>query len=111
MEKRPKCKITVLKRTINRDLIEEYLIDKYHDIDPCERFEEGQEIIIDPNQAKVPEGFCDWAWADLREEIMMIASGGNIMGMKQKGVAITGCSDWFRPVIFKIERIEESESI
>ncbi len=35
----PKCKITVLKRTIIRDLIEEYIVDLYHDINLCERFE------------------------------------------------------------------------
>ena len=106
MEKMPKCKITILKRRINRDLIKEYLIDKYHDIGPCERFEDGQEIIIDPSLAKVPAGFCDWAWADIRSDIMTIAAGGNIIGMKKKGTIITGCSDWFRPVIFKVERIE-----
>jgi len=31
---------------------------------------------------------------------------GNIIGMKQNGTVITGCTDWFRPVIFKVERIE-----
>ena len=35
----PKCKITVLKRTINRDLIEEYIVDLYHNINLCECFE------------------------------------------------------------------------
>ncbi len=106
VSKMPKCKITVLKRTINRDLIEEYIIDLYHDINLCERFKDGQEIIIDPNLASVPEGFCDWAWADIRKDIMTIASGGNIIGMKQNGTVITGCTDWFRPVIFKVERLE-----
>ncbi len=61
VSKMPKCKITVLKRTINRDLIEEYIVDLYHDINLCERFEDGQEFIIDPNLAKVSEVFCDWA--------------------------------------------------
>jgi len=32
VSKMPKYKITVLKRTINRDLIEEYIVDLYHDI-------------------------------------------------------------------------------
>lgn len=106
MEKLPKCKITVIKRTINRDLLEEYIEDKFKDMKLCERFKDGQEIIIDPNLAQVPEGFCHWAWADIRHDIITIASGGNIIGMKQEGVTITGCSDWFRPVIFKIERLE-----
>lgn len=102
----PKCKITVLKRTLNKDLIDEYIEDQYKDIKPCEVFKDGQQMIIDPNTAKVPEGFCDWAWADIRKDIITIAAGGNIIGMKKKGTVITGCSDWFRPVIFKVERIE-----
>jgi len=32
----PKCKITVLKRGLNKDLIDEYIDDAYHDIKPCE---------------------------------------------------------------------------
>ncbi|NVM36951.1 MAG: TIGR04076 family protein [Candidatus Lokiarchaeota archaeon] len=102
----PKCKITVLKRSLNSDLIEEYIEDIYKDMKPCEIFKDGQEIIIDPNLGKVPDGFCHWAWGDIRHDIITIASGGNILGMKNKGTAITGCSDWFRPVIFKVERIE-----
>ena len=39
----PKCKITVLKRTFNRDLIDEYLDDPYQDIGPCECFEERED--------------------------------------------------------------------
>ena len=38
----PKCKITVLKRIINQDLIDEYLEDSYREIGLCECFEEGQ---------------------------------------------------------------------
>ena len=102
----PKCKITVIKRTLNKDLIDQFIVDEYKGIQKCEVFEDGQEFVIDPNQAKVPEGFCDWAWADIRNDIITIASGGNIIGMKQKGATITGCTDWTRPVYFKIERLE-----
>ena len=101
-----KCKITILKRTLNQDLIDEYIEDRLKDIKECDVFKDGQEIIFDPNLGKVPEGFCDWAYCDIRHDIMTIASGGNVSGMKDKGTIITGCSDWFRPVIFKIERIE-----
>ena len=54
----------------------------------------------------MPEGFYDWAWADIRNDINLIASGGNILGMNKQGRAISSCSDRFRPVYFKIERIE-----
>ena len=40
------CKITVIKRTVNRDIINEYLKDKYQETKPCERFKDGQEFLI-----------------------------------------------------------------
>jgi uncharacterized repeat protein (TIGR04076 family) len=105
----PKCKITVLKRTINQDLIDEYLDDPYRDIGRCECFEEGQEFVIDP--ATVPEDFCArcaWAWADIRKDILAVASGADMVGMRQPGTVITGCTDWLRPVIFKVERMKST---
>lgn len=107
MESRlPKCKVTVIKKLLNKDLLEEYAEDKYNNVPACENFKEGQEFIFDPNLAEIPKGFCHWAWADIRNNITTIASGGNILGMKHKGTVLAGCSDWFRPVIFKIERVE-----
>jgi uncharacterized repeat protein (TIGR04076 family) len=104
--KMPKCKVTVLKRTLFKDLIEEYAEDQYKNVPSCEIFKDGQEFIIDPNLADIPEDFCHWAWADIRDSITLVASGGNVLGFKNKGTVIAGCSDWFRPVIFKIERLE-----
>ena len=106
--KLPKCKITVLRRNVNQELIEEYLEDKYKSIGACECFQEGQEFVLESEAdfQQVPQNFCDWAWADIRKDIFTVASGGNMPGMKQKGILITGCTDWFRPVIFKVERIE-----
>jgi uncharacterized repeat protein (TIGR04076 family) len=100
----PNCKITVLKRTLHRDLVEEFLEDEYKDTGLCECFEDGQEFVIDPGEG-VPEGFCVWAWADIRSDIMTTTYGGNMPGMKQRGTFISGCRDWLRPVLFKIERM------
>jgi uncharacterized repeat protein (TIGR04076 family) len=102
----PKCKITVLKRTINQDLIDEYLDDAYQDISLCECFRDGQEFVIDPSV--IPEDFCVWAWADIRKDILAVAYGGDMPGMRQRATIITGCTDWLRPVIFKVERMEET---
>lgn len=105
----PKCKITVLKKTIHQDLIDDYVDDPYKDIGLCECFEQGQEFVIDP--AAVPEDFiarCAWAWADIRKDILTVAAGGDMVGMKQQGTIITGCTDWFRPVIFKVERLKDT---
>ena len=100
----PKCKITVLKRTINQDLIDEYLDNEYKGIGLCDCFRDGQEILIE-DYSIVPKGFCASAWADIRKDILTIAMGANIPGIKQPGTFITGCTDWFRPVIFKVERM------
>lgn len=98
------CKITVLKRTVNRDLIDEYLADPSK-MGACNLLRDGQTFLI-ANLFRMPEGFCEWAWADLRPHIMTLAAGGDLPFIKPRGTLIAGCTDWFRPVIFKIERIE-----
>lgn len=104
----PRCKITVIKRMLNQDLIDKYLDQAHHGMGPCEWFADGQEFMIEGHEevAKVPEGFCAWAWADIRKEVLTIQVGGSMPGMKSEGTAITGCTDWFRPVIFKVERVK-----
>ena len=106
--KLPKCKITVLKRTVNEDLVAEYLGDEFQNTGPCDCFKDGQEFVLEAiaDFHKVPKDFCDWAWGDIRKDIMTVAYGGNVAGIKQRGTIITGCTDWFRPVIFKVERME-----
>lgn len=104
----PRCRITVLKRTLNQGLIDEYLDDASKNIGPCECFRDGQEFIIESyaELSQAPEGFCAWAWADIRKDILTVAYGGDVPGMKRRGTTITGCTDWFRPVIFRVERVE-----
>ena len=106
VEKIPRVKITVLKRTFNQDLVDAYLEDAHRLQGPCECFKEGQEFIVDASEA--PGEFCNrcpWAWADIYKAIVNVAAGANTIGAKQPGFVIAGCSDWFRPVIFKIERL------
>jgi len=101
------CKITVIKRTINQDIIKDYLKEKYQNVKACERFKDGQEFLIKKeSRYKPPEGFCQWAWADIRNDLLTIAYGGNIPHMKNESSNIAGCTDWFRPVYFKLERVE-----
>ena len=105
-----RCKITVLKRTFHQDLVNTY----YRSIEedskpqgPCECFKEGQEFIVDPS--KMPKEFytrCPWAWADIYKAILNVSSGANMIGGKRPGVIIAGCTDWFRPVIFELEKLD-----
>lgn len=101
------CKITVIKRTINHDIINEYLKDEYQEVKSCDRFTDGQEFLITKeNRYKPPEGFCEWAWGDIRYDLLTLVYGGQVPHMKNENENIVGCTDWFRPVYFKIERLE-----
>jgi uncharacterized repeat protein (TIGR04076 family) len=99
----PKCKITVLKRTLNQDLVDEYMDDP-GDFGPCPSYHDGQEFVLE-SPFDVPEGFCPSAWASICNDILAIATGSNPPWMNRPGTTIAGCSDWFRPVIFKVERL------
>ena len=87
------CKITVLKKTVHNDLYEQY---RGKQGKLCTLVEEGQEFIV-TSPYKPPEGFCEWAWADIRQYIMAVYSG-------REGAVVACCTDGFRPVIFKLER-------
>ena len=100
----PKCKVTVLKRTVFQDLADEYLDDEIES-GPCGRFDDGQEFLIE-HPFVMPEDFCPWAWADIRKGILAAATGSSLPWIKKPGTIITGCTDWFRPVIFRVEQMD-----
>ena len=96
-------RITVLKVGMAPDLIEKYSIfgkEPYK----CDAFKEGQTFVT--KLGRVPEGFCSWAWADIHRDIEILAFGANYPSTKEKGTAIVCCTDAYRPVTFKLERIE-----
>ncbi|MCP4543536.1 MAG: TIGR04076 family protein [Chloroflexi bacterium] len=97
----PNVKITVVKRTIFQDVADKYAPREFT---PCGVFQDGQEFIIDSDIVP-PEGFCAWAYADIHKYIMLVRLDGNPR-LKHEGTAIACCTDGFRPVVFKIERIE-----
>ena len=99
----PKCKITVLKKMLNQDLVEAYL-DTEEEMVACEVFGVGQVFMVD-EAFQMPEDFCPWAWADIRHDLMTVFVGGDPPWMKQRGTVITGCTDWFRPVIFEVKQL------
>lgn len=100
-----KCKITVVKRMVNRDLIDEYSSDTSESFGMCGVFEDGQEFVIEGSPAK-PEGFCDWAWTDIQRDVATMLFGGSYPWMRQPGTAVACCSDGLRPVVFTLERVE-----
>ena len=96
-------KITVLKRELYKNLVEEYASDK--NLMPCPKYKDGQEFILDTHD--MPAGFCSWAWADIHRDVVAIFRGANFPWIEQKNMIISCCTDGLRPVIFKIEKIGE----
>ena len=98
-------RITVLKKTFNQDFVDAYTSDDV-DWQPqgcCHDFEVGHQFFT---EGHAPDGFPDWAWCDIQRYVMVLARGGNMLGVKP-GKYVSCCTDGFRPVFFLLERIEE----
>ncbi|HIU75393.1 MAG TPA: TIGR04076 family protein [Candidatus Pelethocola excrementipullorum] len=106
-----KCKITVLKKELYPDLQEKYLANPK--AGKCEFFEEGQEWIvgIDDFFRMMNGGFCAEAWDCISRYVYSAIQGGSIMKgwSADERIMIASCNDGTRPVIFKLERIDEDE--
>ena len=88
-----KIKITVLRKTCHRDLMEQYENPIEH---ACDLYE-GQVFTTD-------------GWQTLSPFVMTLAHGGtNIYDgwMKNPASAMISCNDGFRPVSFLIETLEK----
>jgi uncharacterized repeat protein (TIGR04076 family) len=97
----------VLKTLHHEDLAEEY---RRPDVPkgPCPFFKEGDQFTVD-YLVQRPEGFdCDWAWDDIHKVLMVLMLKGDYgTWMKNPNNFITCCTDGVKPVVFKIERLEE----
>jgi uncharacterized repeat protein (TIGR04076 family) len=87
-------KITVLRRSFEKEFVDQL---KTGPKSSCTRLSDNQEFTV-KSLWSVPEKFCEWAWADIRTYIPMVLGEGN-------PIAVC-CTDGFRPVFFKIERIK-----
>ena len=101
-----KCKITVLKKIINKELVDEYCsLDLSEQCLGCPHFSVGEEYLVE-NYIEVPSGFCASAWADIQKDITTVMFGGSFPWIKQQGVSIACCTDGLMPVVFRIERTD-----
>lgn len=126
-------KVTVLDTKCYPEIQEQYCMDPKSG--PCPCYNPGDEFIFrrdderddfwhiglntliktngDPDKVaggpKMP--FCSEAWDAIARYIYTGLQGGSIMKgwMKEENTMITCCSDGTRPVIFKIERLDEQE--
>ena len=127
----PKCKMTVLKKELYTDLQEQYCADPKSGVCTC--YHVGDEYIFERSDArddfwhmgldtlvktdadpdavaggpKMPH--CSEAWDSISRYIYAALQGGSIMRgwMKEENTMITCCNDGTRPVIFKLERIDD----
>lgn len=104
---RSKVKITVVKLLTAQEVYGEALPATPDEslVMPCPRFKKGDEFIV-PEDGSCPPGFCGWAYADIQRDITHLRLGGDFPWVKEKGVTLACCTDAFRPVFFRLERVE-----
>jgi uncharacterized repeat protein (TIGR04076 family) len=104
-----KVKITILRRELFKDLQETYLADPASG--KCPFFEDGQEIMVESEDffRMINGKFCAEAWDSISRYVYTALQGGSIMRgwTNDEKVMIACCNDGTRPVIFKLERIDE----
>ena len=126
-----KVKVTILDKKLYPELQQQYCADPNSGACPC--YHVGDEYIFERNEEtdsfwrmgldtlvtshgdadttaggpKIPH--CSEAWDAISRYIYAGLQGGSIMKgwMKEENTMITCCNDGTRPVIFKIERIDE----
>lgn len=99
-----KVRITIIKKEFYKDYADEYL--KMGDkVGACPELEIGDEFIYEGG-AKMPEGFCPYAWQDIYPSVSVL-SGGKVIDntwYKNPRTKIICCTDGIRPVVFKLEQ-------
>ena len=96
-------KITVIRKSEYRDLIEKY---ENPLANPCP-VNDGDVYIS--KDANIPENFCQSAWHDLYPFVFALSSGATSIydnWMKNPHSAMISCNDGFRPVSFFLEVVE-----
>ena len=100
-----KVKITVVKKLHNKDIFGDNPPLGFTAVPECDKLEVGQEFVLD--SPSCPPDFCNWAYADIQRDIVHIFFGGDYPWIKERGAALSCCTDGVRPVFFKLERIED----
>jgi uncharacterized repeat protein (TIGR04076 family) len=98
------ARITVIKRSLNRDIFESHLPDTLARAVACPDFEEGQTFLVRGDHPVRPEGFCDYAWMTLERLVTRACADEALM----MGTAFPCCADGLRPVTFHIESIADA---
>lgn len=104
-----KVKITVLKKEFYPEYADEYLTEG-KTVGACPILEEGDTFIYE-GSAKMPDGFCPWAWIDIYRSVSSMSLGASCTPWNRNaGQTIVCCTDGIRPVVFNVEAIGDNES-
>jgi len=97
-----KCRITVLRTLLFQDLQDEYPLPHPG---TCPVMKEGDVFTTGGMFGNsMPEGFCQYAWQAIQIMACTLAGGGKVFG---EDYNIACCNDGIRPVILKLEAIED----
>ena len=99
-------RITVLRREFYPDLAEAYLSEGAS-AGACPLQAVG-DVFLYTGGAEKPEGLCPWAWLTLYNKVNTLSSAGFENGWYKGGrTRIDCCTDGVRPVIFRVEALDE----
>lgn len=100
-----KVKITVIKKFNPKDIFGKDIISQEtgKPIPPC-YLNEGESFIL-TTHLEPPKGFCEKAWLDMYDLLMIFHYNGDY-AYPNPGMTYTPCNDGIRPVIFKIEKLD-----
>lgn len=103
-----KVKITVLKKEFYEELAEDYLTEGAG-AGACALLNVGDTFLFE-GSAQMPEGFCPWAWIDIYQSVNAISAGATFTPWNRgDGQTIVCCTDGIRPVVFKVEAVENEK--
>ena len=105
MAGRSKVKITVVKKLNGKDMFGDNPPVEGTALPECDAVQLGQEFISD-EKGSCPPGMCPWAFADIQRDLTHLRLGGDFPWVKKPGQQLASCTDGFRPVIFKLERMD-----
>lgn len=101
-----RVRITVRKRQFYPEMAAEYLSEG-EAVGACALLSEGQTFVFE-GEARMPEGFCPWAWHDIYTNVAALHSGGSYDPWnKRPGQSVVCCTDGIRPVTFVLTAMEE----
>lgn len=103
-----RVKITVLRKDFYPDYADIYLTEG-RQVGACPLLEVGDEFIFE-GSAKMPDGFCPWAWIDIYRSVSAVSSGSSFKPWnKENGQTIVCCTDGIRPVVFDVKAIGDND--